>query len=29
MTVLLRETTLEALLSAPRKNKRAVYNIGV
>jgi Rrf2 family iron-sulfur cluster assembly transcriptional regulator len=29
MTELLRETTLEALLSAPRRNKRAVYNIGV
>ena len=28
MTVLLRETTLEALLSSPRKNRRAVYNIG-
>lgn len=28
MTALLRETTLEALLSAPRKNRRAVYNIG-
>ena len=29
MTALLRETTLVALLSAPRKNKRAFYNIGV
>lgn len=28
MTALLRETTLEALLSAPRKNRRAFYNIG-
>jgi Rrf2 family protein len=28
MTVMLRETTLEALLSAPRKNRRAVFNIG-
>ena len=28
MTGLLRETTLEALLSAPRKNRRVVYNIG-
>jgi len=27
MTSLLRETTLERLLSAPRKNRRAVYNI--
>jgi Rrf2 family protein len=27
MTALLGETTLEALLSAPRKNKRAVYTI--
>jgi Rrf2 family protein len=27
MTGLLRETTLEALLSAPRKNRRVVYNI--
>jgi Rrf2 family protein len=28
MTELLRETTLEALLSAPRKNRQVVYNIG-
>lgn len=28
MTALLRETTLEALLSAPRKNRRAIYTIG-
>jgi Rrf2 family protein len=28
MTALLSETTLEALLSAPRKNRRALYNIG-
>ena len=28
MTGLLRETTLEALLSAPRRNRRAVYSIG-
>jgi len=28
MTGLLSETTLEALLSAPRKNRRALYNIG-
>jgi Rrf2 family protein len=28
MTGLLRETTLEALLSAPRKNRHVVYNIG-
>ena len=27
MTALLRETTLEALLAAPRKNKRVVYTI--
>lgn len=27
MTDLLRQTTLEALLSTPRKNRRAVYNI--
>ena len=27
MTALLRETTLEALLAAPRKNRRAVYEI--
>ena len=27
MTALLRETTLEALLSTPRKNRRAVYAI--
>ncbi len=29
MTTILRETTLEALLSAPRRNRRVVYNIGV
>jgi Rrf2 family protein len=28
MTDLLRKTTLEAMLSAPRRNRRAVYNIG-
>jgi Rrf2 family protein len=28
MSSLLRETTLEALLSAPRKNRRVVYTIG-
>ena len=28
MTSLLRDTTLEALLSAPRKNRRAIYSIG-
>ena len=28
MTMLLRETTLEALLSTPRRNRRAVYTIG-
>src|SRR5262245_24174673 len=28
MTGLLRDTSLEALLSTPRKNRRAVYNIG-
>lgn len=27
MTALLRETTLEALLAAPRKNRRVVYSI--
>jgi hypothetical protein len=27
MTALLRRTTLEALLAAPRRNKRAVYTI--
>jgi Rrf2 family protein len=29
MTGLLRETSLEALVSTPRRNGRAVYNIGV
>jgi Rrf2 family protein len=28
MTALLQETTLDALLSAPRRNRRAVYKIG-
>jgi Rrf2 family protein len=28
MTELLRRTTLEAMLSAPRRNRRAVYNVG-
>ena len=28
ITEVLRKTTLEALLSAPRKNRRVVYNIG-
>jgi Rrf2 family protein len=28
MTALLRDTTLEALLSTPRKNRRAIYSIG-
>jgi Rrf2 family protein len=28
MTALLRETTLDALLSAPRKNRRAIFTIG-
>jgi hypothetical protein len=27
MTALLGDTSLEALVSAPRKNRRAVYNI--
>jgi len=28
MTDLLQKTTLDALLSAPRKNRRVVYQIG-